>query len=143
MNSGALFIGPDLRIPRSELEFRASRAGGPGGQHVNKTATRIELVWNVRHSWALSSEQRARLVQKLGARLDREGSVRVVASEFRSQTRNRDQAEERLTRLLRKALVVPKVRRPTRPSVSGMERRLKAKRELKEKKRERRARDFD
>ena len=143
MNSGALFVSPELRIPRGELEFKASRSGGPGGQHVNKASTRIELVWNVQHSGALTAEQRERLTQKLGARLDSSGAVRVVASEFRSQTRNRDQAEERLSRLLRRALAVPRTRRPTRPSMSGVEARLREKRELSEKKRARRARDFD
>lgn len=143
MNSGALFVSPELRIPRKELDFRASRAGGPGGQHVNKASTRIELVWNVRESAALDAGQRARLTEKLAARLDSAGAVRVVASEYRSQARNRGEAEERLARLVRRTLLVPKARRATRPTRGGVESRLQQKRELSEKKRERRTRDFD
>jgi len=132
-----------LEIPRSELTFRATRAGGPGGQHVNKTASRIELTWNVETSRALSEEQRSRLRDKLGGRLDSSGAIRVVASESRSQVRNRDDAEQRLIQLLRRALVVPKKRRPTRPSRASVKSRLESKRKLSDKKRERRTQDFD
>jgi ribosome-associated protein len=143
VNGGALFVNSELRIPREELAFRASRAGGPGGQHVNKTSTRIELVWSVRGSRALSEEQRSRLAVKLATRLDSEGILRIVASDSRSQTRNRDVAEDRLARLVRLALAVPKIRRKTRPTRGGVEKRLQSKRELSEKKRERRVNDFD
>lgn len=143
MNQGAVFVNDELRIPRDELSIRATRSGGPGGQHVNTAATRVELLWNVRRSRAPSEEQRARLLGKLGSRLDGEGVLRIVASEHRSQTRNRDEAEDRLTRLVRRALVVPKRRRATRPTRSGIEKRLQAKRERSEAKRVRRTRDFD
>ncbi len=143
MNTGAVFVSDELRIPRDELSFRASKSGGPGGQHVNTSSTRVELLWNVRQSRALSAEQRGRLLAKLETRLDGEGVLRVVASEHRSQTRNRDEAEERLTRLVRRALVVPKVRRPTRPTMGGVEKRLRSKKVVSAKKRSRRERDFD
>ena len=94
---------------------RATRAGGPGGQHVNTSSTRVELSWNLERSRAPSEEQRARLREKLASRLDADGNVRVVASSFRSQLRNREDAEERLVALVRRALQVPKVRRKTKP----------------------------
>lgn len=143
MNHGAVFVSPELRIPRDELAFRASKSGGPGGQHVNTSSTRVELLWNVRGSRALTDEQRQLLTAKLATRLDGDGVLRVVASEHRSQTRNRDAAEDRLTRLVRRALLVPRVRRPTRPTVSGVEKRLRSKKVMSAKKRARSERDFD
>jgi ribosome-associated protein len=140
MSAGsALIVSPELSIPRSELSFRASRAGGPGGQHVNTSSTRVELLWNVENSRSLSGEQRARLREKLDSRLDAQGNVRVVASAFRSQSRNREDAEERLATLVRRALVVPKVRKKTRPSRAAKERRLQSKRRVSTKKRDRRS----
>jgi ribosome-associated protein len=143
MNTGAVFVSDELRIPRDELAFRASKSGGPGGQHVNTSSTRVELLWNVRRSRALTEEQRSLLLTKLATRLDGDGELRVVSSEHRSQARNRDAAEERLTRLVRRALVVPKVRRATRPTMGGVERRLKSKKIEGAKKKARRERDFD
>ena len=141
MNGGALFVSSELRIPREELAFRASRAGGPGGQHVNKTSTRVELVWNVRGSRALSEEQRSRLTVKLATRLDSEGILRIVASDTRSQTRNRDTAEDRLARLVRLALTIPKTRKKTRPTRGGVEKRLRSKHARSETKRARKLLD--
>ena len=132
-----LSVSPDLSIPRHELSFRATRAGGPGGQHVNKSATRVELLWNVLGSRAISDEQRSRILTKLGARVDSQGFVRVVASAFRSQTRNREDAEVRLGTMIRRALLVPKQRRKTRPGRAAIENRLRAKRLRSEKKRQR------
>ncbi len=134
----ALEVSDELSIPRSELEFRATRSGGPGGQHVNTSSTRIELLWNLRTSRALSDEQRERLRQRLASRTDGEGFVRVVSSEYRSQLRNREAAEVRLAALLRRALVKPRKRIPTRPSRAAREARLKEKRMRSEKKRMRR-----
>ncbi|MEX2152108.1 MAG: alternative ribosome rescue aminoacyl-tRNA hydrolase ArfB [Gemmatimonadaceae bacterium] len=140
MSAGsALIVSPELSIPRSELSFRASRAGGPGGQHVNTSSTRVELVWNVAGSRALSGEQRARLREKLDSRLDAQGNVRVVASAFRSQSRNREDAKARLATLVRRALLVPKVRKKTHPSRAAKEKRLQSKRRLRTKKRDRRS----
>lgn len=144
MSSGsALVVDQDVSIPRFELAFRATRAGGPGGQHVNTSSTRVELLWNVERTRALSDQQRSRLREKLGARLDGQGNVRVVASAHRSQARNREDAEERLAALVRRALMVPKKRKKTRPSRAAVQSRLDSKRLKSNRKRERRDRDFD
>jgi ribosome-associated protein len=139
----ALVVSPSLTIPRSELTFRATRAGGPGGQHVNKASTRVELLWNARDSAALSDDDRARLMEKLAARLDGEGNIRVVSSEHRSQSRNRDAAEQRLADVVRRALVVRRVRRRTRPPRSAVDSRLREKKHRGETKRDRGRPDFD
>ena len=109
-------VNDGVVIPRDELVARASRAGGAGGQHVNTSSTRIEIVWNVGVTRALSEEQRERVLHKLASRLDAERNVRVVASDRRSQRQNREAAESRLADLVRQALVVPKKRKPTKPS---------------------------
>jgi ribosome-associated protein len=134
----ALRVNDQVAIPRSELEFRATRAGGPGGQHVNTSSTRIELLWNVRTTRALSDEERERVQQRLASRTDADGNVRVVSSESRSQLRNRESAEERLAEMLRRALLPPRKRIPTRPSRRAREARLQDKRRRSEKKRMRR-----
>jgi ribosome-associated protein len=134
----ALVVSPTFSIPRSELDAKATRAGGPGGQHVNTSSTRIELRWNVRTSRAPSDAQRERLLERLAPRLDAEGTIRVVASEHRSQRQNRDAAEARLANMVRAALVVPKVRRATKPSRAAKAKRLDEKRKQSDKKRERR-----
>src|SRR4029079_8180822 len=128
-------------IPRDELVARASRAGGAGGQHVNTSSTRIELVWNVSTTRALTDDQRERVRQKLSSRLDSEGNVRVVASDRRSQRQNRESAESRLAELVRVALIVPKKRRATKPTRAAKQARLDSKKGLSNKKRERRWRD--
>ncbi|HEX6617971.1 MAG TPA: alternative ribosome rescue aminoacyl-tRNA hydrolase ArfB [Gemmatimonadales bacterium] len=133
-----LEVSRDLRVPLAELEFRASRAGGPGGQHVNTSATRVELWWDIARSPALTEEQRARLLERLATRLDGTGRLRVVASASRSQLRNREAATERLRELVAGALTVPKVRRPTRPTRAAKAARLEAKRRRGATKRERR-----
>ena len=136
MSAGsALTVNSDLSIPRHELAFRASRAGGPGGQHVNTSSTRVELLWNVERSRVLSDDQRRRLRDKLASRVDADGNVRVVASAFRSQLRNREDAEGRLAALVRRSLAIPKPRRKTRPTRGAVEQRLQSKRILAEKKR--------
>ena len=133
-DENVLVVEGGVAIPRSELVFRASRSGGPGGQHVNTSSTRIELLWNPGASSALDDAQRARVVEKLASRLDGDGFVRVVASENRSQLRNREDAERRLAELVRKALIVPKVRRKTKPSRAAKAKRLEAKRRKSDKK---------
>ena len=138
MTEAALVVDGELKIPRHELAFRASRSGGPGGQHVNTSSTRVEVLWNVAASRVITDEQRARIQEKLASRIDADGNVRVVGSAFRSQTRNREDAEERLAALVRRALVVPKARRKTRPSASAVEQRLRAKKLASDRKRERR-----
>ena len=124
-------------IPDEELEIRASRSGGPGGQHVNTSATRVEVRWNVITSPALSATQRLRLLEKLGHRIDARGWLRVVASRRRSQLRNRDAAIERLSAIVSDALRPRKPRKKTKPSKAARERRLAAKRRRAEAKRRR------
>lgn len=143
MSDGPLVVRGDLEIPRSELSFRATRAGGPGGQHVNTSSTRVELLWSLARSRVVTAEQRARLTEKLAGRLDAEGNVRVVGSDSRSQARNRAAAEERLAAIVRAALAVPRPRRKTRPTRAAVEQRLSSKRRASEKKRERRPRYDD
>lgn len=138
-DSRFLNIAPDVAVPRSELEYRASRSSGPGGQHVNTASTRIELLWNLDESRVLSDEQRARLRTRLASRLDSMGNIRVVASTRRSQQQNKQAAEERLAALVRHALHVPKRRRPTKRPKAANERRLSQKKRRAEVKRERRA----
>jgi len=135
----ALVVDADLSIPRHELSFRATRAGGPGGQHVNTSSTRVELLWSVTASRAVTASQRQRLLDKLSGRVDGQGIVRVVASAYRSQTRNREDAEERLAAMIRRALVVPKARKKTRPGKAAKEARLRSKKKTSEKKRDRQA----
>jgi ribosome-associated protein len=124
-------------VPEDELVIRATRAGGPGGQHVNKTSTRVEVVWDVRASPSLDDEQRALVLERLAARLDRRGRIRVVEAGSRSQTRNRDVAVARLRKLVSDALRPRKRRVPTKPTAASRERRLAEKRKRGEKKRER------
>jgi ribosome-associated protein len=135
---GFLEITPALLVPLAELDYRATRAGGPGGQHVNTSSTRIEVWWDVRTSPALSEEQRARLLDRLAGRLDGEGRLRVVASQSRSQLRNREAATERLRELVASALAVRKPRKRTKPSRAAKAARLEAKRRRSALKRDRR-----
>lgn len=137
----AIMVTASVAIPRTELDVRATRAGGPGGQHVNTSSTRIELRWNVRATRALDDAQRDRVLARLASRLDGEGAIRVVASEFRSQRQNRDAAEARLADLVRRALVVPKTRKATRPSRAAKAKRLDEKRRQSRKKQDRRRGD--
>ena len=138
-----LQVNDALSIPRTELDVRVSRASGAGGQHVNKTSSRVEIFWNVLGSRALTEEQRAHLLDRLASRLTTEGSVRVVASDMRSQSRNRNLAEERLADLVRRALVIPKKRRATRPTKASKEARLNEKKRRSHTKRERQNKSFD
>jgi ribosome-associated protein len=138
---GFLFIPPALRIPLSELEYRASRSGGPGGQHVNTSSTRIEIWWDVAGTPSLSDEQRARLLSRLASRLDSSGRLRLVSSGSRSQLRNREDVTSRLQTIVAEALTVPKRRRATRPTKAAKAARLESKRRRGSIKRERRRPD--
>jgi ribosome-associated protein len=129
----ALVVNEELTIPLGEIELRASRSSGPGGQHANVTASRIEAVFDVASSPTLTADQRGRLEEKLGER------VTAVAQDARSQARNRELALERLRERLAAALVRPKRRRASRPSRAARERRLEQKRRTSERKRRRRA----
>src|SRR5438270_8556763 len=125
-------VARGVAIPLAEIELRASRSSGPGGQHANVTASRIEAVFDVEASRALDEDQKRRVRARLGPR------VVAVAQDARSQARNRELALERLRARLAAALVVPRRRRATRPTVASRERRLAAKRRRSELKRRRR-----
>ena len=111
-----------VSIPRFEIELRFSRSSGPGGQHAQKSDTRVEATFDVEASAALSDAQKRRVIAKAGPVL------RAVAQDERSQWRNRELATERLVEALREALRVPRKRKPTKPSKAAKERRLEAKR---------------
>jgi ribosome-associated protein len=131
-----LFVARGVAIPLSEIELRASRSSGPGGQHANVTASRIEAVFDVAGSPSLSEEQRRRVMARVGPRLT------AVAQDSRSQARNRELALERLRGRLAAALAVPRRRRATKPSRGTRERRLESKRRRGELKRARRRPDW-
>jgi ribosome-associated protein len=134
---GSLRIGDELSIPLAEIELRASRSSGPGGQHANVTASRIEAAFDIAGSESLTDDQRRRLLEKLGER------VTAVAQDARSQARNRELALERLRSKLAEGLRRPKRRRPTRPSRASKERRLEQKRHTSERKAQRRRPDTE
>jgi ribosome-associated protein len=138
-DSTILTVTPALAIPRTEIQYRATRAGGAGGQHVNTSSTRIELLWNLPQSVAVTDEQRDRIRIKLANRLDSDGMVRVVASDRRSQAQNKVLADNRLVALVQHALHVAKKRRATKPTRAAKEKRLESKKKQANKKRNRRS----
>jgi ribosome-associated protein len=122
MSGESIQVTRSVSIPRSEIELRFSRSSGPGGQHAQKSDTRVEAIFEVEGSAALSEAQKRRVLAKAGPVL------RAVAQDERSQWRNRELATERLVDSLREALRVPRKRKPTKPSKGSVERRLDAKR---------------
>lgn len=132
-----LFITGSLSIPLHEVEISASRSGGPGGQHVNKTSSKITARWNVRTSAALSEEQRQRIIEKLDQRLTQEGDLIVHNSTSRSQHQNRAEALKQLAKILQKALHIPKKRMKTVISAAAQEARKREKQHRSDIKRQR------
>lgn len=130
-------VARNVDIPLDEVELRASRSSGPGGQHANVTASRIEAVFDVAASSTLSDEQKRRVMARCGPR------VTAVAQDARSQSRNRELALERLRERLSKALAVPRARRATKPTRSSRERRLESKRRESQRKAQRRRPPID
>ncbi|MGE5527272.1 MAG: alternative ribosome rescue aminoacyl-tRNA hydrolase ArfB [Methanosarcina sp.] len=130
--AGGLRINDRLSLPLAEVELRTSRSSGPGGQHANVTASRVEAIFQVEASATLDARQRARLLERLGP------LVTAVAQDARSQSRNRELALERLAAKLAAGLRVQRRRRPTKPTKASRQRRLEQKRRTGERKRSRR-----
>jgi ribosome-associated protein len=133
MDGESIRVTRSVTIPRSEIELRFSRSSGPGGQHAQKTESRVEAVFDVEASSALTERQKQRVIAKVGP------VIRAVAQDERSQWRNRELATERLVEELRQALRVERRRKPTKPTRAAKERRLEQKRRRGELKRLRRA----
>lgn len=125
-----LHVTDTVTVPTAELQFHFSRSGGPGGQHVNRTATQVELTFDVQRSASLNECQRARVLSKLKSVIDSRGVLRLTCQTTRSQFRNRAEVTERFQLLLKQALHVPKPRRPTRPGRAAIERRQQEKRRV-------------
>ncbi len=124
-------IGRDVKVPLREITIRTSRSSGPGGQHANVTASRVEAIFDVEASSALTDEQTRRVIARAGAR------VTAVAQDARGQARNRELALERLRRRLTQALATPRHRQATRPTTASVHRRLDTKRRQAARKRDR------
>ena len=122
-----LFIKSGITIPEEELEITASRSGGAGGQHVNKTDTKITIRWNIKNSVALTEEQKLRILEKLGSRITEDGDLLVHNSESLSQQQNKKNALNNLAAVIRGALQVQKKRIATKISKALKEARLKTK----------------
>jgi ribosome-associated protein len=138
-----LFVQPGVRIPAQELQVKVCRSSGPGGQHVNTSNTKVQLLWAPLTSVALSDEQRERLCQRLERRISNEGLITCSAEQHRSQRKNLELARERLAELIRKALFVQRARKATKPSRSQRAKRLKAKKERGQLKAQRSAKSWD
>jgi len=133
-----LVVNERVTIPAADLSWSASRSPGPGGQNVNKVATKVTLRFDLSATRSLTQTQKRRLKKLAGRRLDADGAILISAQAERSQTQNLERARDNLRRLVRKALVTPKRRVATKPSRAQRRRRLEAKRRVSEKKNARR-----
>ena len=143
MSSDSIVVDPTHAIPRYELLVKATRSGGPGGQHVNTSSSRVEIRWNPSESSALTPDEKARVAKHLASRIDGNGWIRVAASDTRSQRQNRLLAEQRLASLIARALHIRKKRVKTAPSASSREERLRVKKLRSRRKRDRGSGDFE
>lgn len=140
---GDLYVSDELTILEQELEVATSRSGGPGGQHVQKTDSRVTLRWNIATSKSLTEGVRARLLRNLASKLVGEGELVLHVSSERSQIRNREIARERLVSILQNALHIPKPRRKTKPTAGSKARRIDEKKRVSTVKKMRSTRAFD
>ncbi len=124
----------DKKQIHSELKFKAMRSSGAGGQHVNKVSSKVELTFNIPASEGLSEREKQRILLKLQSRLTNEGALVLQCDEARSQHRNKDLVVKRFFEILKKAVTIPKKRKPTKPTKSSKEKRLKSKKITAEKK---------
>jgi len=138
-----LSINDTVTIPLDELSFRYARSSGPGGQHVQRTETKVELLFDLARSPSLSEEQRQLALSRLGGRIDSQGVLHLVSQTGRSQLDNREEVVERFRRLLVAVLKPAKKRASTRPSPAARQRRLDAKRRRGQVKRSRRAASYE
>lgn len=134
-----ILIQEKLEIPESELEFTASRSSGPGGQHVNKTNSRMTLQFDVEHSPSLSDDQRLRIASRLASRINKDGMLKLHSQQHRSQAANRAELLERFAELLREAVKIRRKRKKTRPTAASKDRRISEKKRRSDIKRHRRA----
>lgn len=141
--AGALEVAPGVVVPESALRFRAVRSSGPGGQNVNKVASKVELRVDIAAVTGLSSDARGRLRSLTAGRLDANGLLLVSSQLHRDQPRNLEDARAKVAALIARALVAPKRRRPTRPTRSSKEKRLDSKRRDARRKADRRGRADD
>lgn len=138
MEEDTIRIDNKVSIPAAEFDFRFSRSSGPGGQHAQKSSTRVELLFDVAGSPSLTDEQRARVSKRLSSYVDDDGVLHLVSQSERSQWRNRQEVVERFKELMREALKQRKKRKRTRPTVASQERRLQRKKRRGRKKKLRR-----
>ena len=137
-----IIINDELTIPADQLQVNAVRSSGPGGQNVNKVATCIELRFNPERCDLLGTAVVNRLLALAGKRVDSENTIIITSQKYREQSRNLDDACEKLRQLILKALVPPKPRKPTRPTRASVQKRITRKRQASEKKSQRRQRDW-
>lgn len=140
MDGDGVRVNAKVLIPLDELCFQFSRSGGPGGQHVNKASTQVELTFGVKGSPSLTAEQKGRVLARLRGYASNAGVLRLTCQTTRSQAQNRDEVVKRFQTLLREALKPRKRRRPTKPTRASKERRLAAKKQRSALKRQRRSR---
>jgi ribosome-associated protein len=144
MDDDALHINDKVSIPLAELNFRFSRSSGPGGQHAQKSSTRVELLFDIANSPSLTESQRARVLEKLSGYVDSTGVLHLFAQSERSQLRNREEVTARFQEMMREALKRRKRRKRTKPTTASKEKRLKKKRRRSEIKKKRgQVRDYD
>jgi ribosome-associated protein len=127
MDTAVVIINSELRLPQAEVHYRTARSSGPGGQHVNKTETQVELFFDVAHSPSLTEAQRRRILSQLKNLIDQDGVLHLTAQSERSQLRNREIVTARFQAVLAAALRVPKRRRPTKPTAASKAQRLESK----------------